>query len=1171
MNCFRFFTVFFLLFPLFTVAQPDKSNYALLWEITGNGLEHPSYLFGTMHVQDRRAFEFPDSLRIVFESAEAYAMEVNPNAAVSYFMELSFSGDTSNVLRQLLSEEEYRRVDALVQKQLGQPIDSMDIKDPMLLEMLLSDFEEPEETDKNLHFLDLHLFDIAFRQNKELIGLERIEDYDNLNRSFFREVAGQDNDTTAYSSEEEHAFFEELLELYRSGDLEALTGYLDIEAAETSDYQRELLSRRNYKMAAALENEIRRQSVFCAVGVAHLPGEDGLIQLLREKGYRLRQVTPAFEDPAEWTASPKQERRWRTLESPHLGYTLALPEAPVKLQVPSLGNQIQFEMYLYSDMIRESFYLYFAGAGLPESSREQLLKDFTASMLEDLDESEVANAVSSRSIRRNGLRGEEMTALTSEGERVRWQAFQEADRLYFFFSFLTDSKTNKSHEKRFFNSIRFTLPQPVRGLETVRDAAGAFRLDFPVSREYSYERQAFESDDAHRFYGVKGMQGRDPETNASYYLYYYDQPAGITVENDHLLLENQIRRLEQSWGEARELHSGRHQGCTYYEARFPQEQTMVAARLLQRGNRQYRLIAEYPHQSGSQVDAAAFFDAFEPLPFQWTPLLQRANPATGFHIRVPGAWFMETTDYGREDYPLIRDHTLYTRDTLSGSNYMAIEYEYSPYFEDDNPEFFLDALIPDEAVEGASLSDTLFQGRRALYLEEKDPAANIYSHRLYLQEGNYLYELVGQFPESFRPVAAFEYFRTFHLQRSLPGDFLSIEKSEQVFRDLVAGDPAKVQGAKREMDHHEFGPEHLPAIYDLLRRDLPGDTSDETTVHELLFRELLFTNDASTLPFLEELYRDPGQSTEKRAFVLEVLARLHTEAAYKQFFRLAPSFEGEPESSETAYSHLLEGMVDTLSLTARYIRQLAGLSRNEALAYPAYSVLYQLLRQDSLGTSAADGFAGQFLGEAQRIVRDYQLLENPERQPDFPAYWTLDALHIILGELSPNPAIQTYLQNMQQLQEPRLLITIIDNALMQERPVTRSAYERVFADPPFWYNLLENVNYEGHLEQLPADLFTQEATLKAYLADFLLEEYEVTLERFEILEQEPYQYDETAVSLYWFRFTVTGQEEELLGVVSQPAGTEEVAVYPEIFELKVLEEVDWKTVKRGILEELEDR
>ncbi len=147
MNCFRFFTVFFLLFPLFAVAQPDKSNYALLWEITGNGLEHPSYLFGTMHVQDRRAFEFPDSLRIAFESAEAYAMEVNPNAAVSYFMELSFGGDTSNVLRQLLSEEEYRRVDALVQKQLGQPIDSMDVKDPMLLKMLLSDFEEPEETE----------------------------------------------------------------------------------------------------------------------------------------------------------------------------------------------------------------------------------------------------------------------------------------------------------------------------------------------------------------------------------------------------------------------------------------------------------------------------------------------------------------------------------------------------------------------------------------------------------------------------------------------------------------------------------------------------------------------------------------------------------------------------------------------------------------------------------------------------------------------------------------------------------------------------------------------------------------------------------------------------------------------------------------------------------------
>src|SRR5690348_13108671 len=74
-------------------AQQDTLAHTLLWKIEGNGLSRPSYLYGTMHTTDDRAFRLMDSTLIAFDSVEVYAMEinmdsVNPSAmAASMMME----------------------------------------------------------------------------------------------------------------------------------------------------------------------------------------------------------------------------------------------------------------------------------------------------------------------------------------------------------------------------------------------------------------------------------------------------------------------------------------------------------------------------------------------------------------------------------------------------------------------------------------------------------------------------------------------------------------------------------------------------------------------------------------------------------------------------------------------------------------------------------------------------------------------------------------------------------------------------------------------------------------------------------------------------------------------------------------------------------------------------
>src|SRR6187399_123739 len=77
-----------LLLPLFSLllllnvsAQRSiaKKYPSLFWEITGNGLKKPSYLFGTMHVSSKMAFHLSDSFYYAIKSVDAVALELNPD------------------------------------------------------------------------------------------------------------------------------------------------------------------------------------------------------------------------------------------------------------------------------------------------------------------------------------------------------------------------------------------------------------------------------------------------------------------------------------------------------------------------------------------------------------------------------------------------------------------------------------------------------------------------------------------------------------------------------------------------------------------------------------------------------------------------------------------------------------------------------------------------------------------------------------------------------------------------------------------------------------------------------------------------------------------------------------------------------------------------------------
>src|SRR5580692_8014940 len=72
---------FLLVFlPFLPFAGSGQSAYpSILWEISGNGLSKPSYLFGSMHISNKEVFHLSDSFYMAIRSCDVVALEVDPD------------------------------------------------------------------------------------------------------------------------------------------------------------------------------------------------------------------------------------------------------------------------------------------------------------------------------------------------------------------------------------------------------------------------------------------------------------------------------------------------------------------------------------------------------------------------------------------------------------------------------------------------------------------------------------------------------------------------------------------------------------------------------------------------------------------------------------------------------------------------------------------------------------------------------------------------------------------------------------------------------------------------------------------------------------------------------------------------------------------------------------
>ena len=287
------FSAFFISGTSLAQEAPAATEKSLLWEVSGKGLSAPSYVYGTIHLISRKDFFITEASQKALEASEKVIFEIDlekmtdPSAMLPMIMQAFMKKDST--LRDLLAPEDYQLIKRHFQE-LGLPMFLLDRIKPMFLSALdpqtMSGAQGEEVTSYEMEFMA-----IARKSGKPIEGLEtaafQMSMFDSIPYRVQAKMLLETIRSSSPETKEESGSFDQMVELYKKQDIEALQQLMQGDQ-ELMAYEQLLLINRNRNWIPTMTKMMREETCFFAVGAGHLGGPKGVLQLLREEGYTVK-------------------------------------------------------------------------------------------------------------------------------------------------------------------------------------------------------------------------------------------------------------------------------------------------------------------------------------------------------------------------------------------------------------------------------------------------------------------------------------------------------------------------------------------------------------------------------------------------------------------------------------------------------------------------------------------------------------------------------------------------------------------------------------------------------------------------------------------------------------------------------------------------------------------
>ena len=257
---------------------------SLLWKISGKNLTQPSYLYGTMHMMCAGDFELKHKVITALQKCDVLVMEFDFTDLEEIAVMQQMTQSTDKISKHLNAEEKIE-FEAILHTNFNLSLEYADTMAPMvLINMMLLKAIDCDD----IKLFETELIAIAQQKDIKLGGIETAKEQMEIAGKVFnsKELLRQ-----LKSADELKDVFKEMVNSYKKEALEDIGNYLNDERFLNQESKETMVMERNTKWIQRMPKMMKNKSVFFAVGAGHLTGSEGVIHLLKEKGYA---VNPVF-------------------------------------------------------------------------------------------------------------------------------------------------------------------------------------------------------------------------------------------------------------------------------------------------------------------------------------------------------------------------------------------------------------------------------------------------------------------------------------------------------------------------------------------------------------------------------------------------------------------------------------------------------------------------------------------------------------------------------------------------------------------------------------------------------------------------------------------------------------------------------------------------------------
>ena len=1004
-----------LLLPYLNYGQPKsktKRYPSLLWEISGNGMARPSYLFGTMHVSSKLAFHLADSFYLGIRNADIVALETNPESwqedMSRYDVNDGYGGYNSSYRAAGFTPvpEDYLSINTLKFYKYDKKIERALYSNPSAINNLLyrsygnetSDFEEDT-------YLDMYIYQCGKKWGKKVAGVERYEESMKLMMEAYKDAAKDRNTKDRSYDNEEGYSYNKLQEAYRSGNLDwldSINKYNSFSAA----FDEKFLYRRNEIQATSIDSILKSgQTLFVGVGAAHLPGSRGVIEMLRQQGYTLRPVRMGARD----SHHKEQVEKVRVNVS---FSTQSADDGLFRVDIPGkfykFGDDVSLDQRQYADMANGSYYMVtriMTNAWMWGHSTEKVNKIIDSLLYENVP----GKIINKANITRNGYSGIDIINKTRRGDIQRYNIFVTPFEVIIFkMSGTGEYVKNGDEAKKFFGSIQFREYKPTADLaasawQNYSPPYGGFSVKLPhlphIGNDGSW---IYDAEDK-----ANNTQYRIIRTDIHNYHFAEEDTFDLALMAESFaasdFIDKQVSRKQSTFKGYPALD------CQYRD----KTGALYLAKFIIRGPHYYTLVA---HGAKETTEMKDFLNSFEIKPFTYSSASERVDTSLYYRVKSPvfpeaqkeklnlpryaynaSADDDELTENEKLEQGVFRSKVISNDST--GEKIFVSFFKLQPYYQ------IKDSTVMDRENQGTFFGDSTvivkwkkeyqLPGKMKVWesvVTDTGSSRTLWS-KTYFKDG-IGFALLTQSDTLSKPS---DFVQTFY-DSFLPCDTLAgrnpfAKKSGLFFSDFMSADSVAHKRAVKEIYSVKVDSSDLLDVKKAVSY-LSWKEKKYLDTKKMLIGKLDDIKTRAASDYLKELFYTAGDTLELQYKILETLLQQETQYAYNIFKEIMlnepPVLDIEESGSNTGYSSygnrgrrydyendsFMDDLYDSLQLTKTILPDILPLINIDDYRNSVMQLMAAMVDSNLLDKKAYEIYLSKFLIEAKQELKKQAIAEK---------------------------------------------------------------------------------------------------------------------------------------------------------------------------------------------------